>query len=206
MGHKHPPVIDQLQDATSSSSLSNTLSSLSSYTLSLSSSNNSSRSLTSARSKTNLDNNSLFLSSSQSTKKWQEQHKWNLTCQLCFILLRLGYEYNVRRCLQYPTSITVCRKNVGWKFVKNVTLCTQRMRGESAQVLSNRLATSTWLRVESWWSNFLPTAQWVLPELCSFFWVLQGAIPELSSIKGEAISCGRRVDVCLGLLVWQKVI
>jgi hypothetical protein len=68
MGHEHPPVIDQLQDATSSLSSSNTSSLLSSYTLSLSSSDNSSRSLTSVRSKTNSDYNSLFLSSSQSTK------------------------------------------------------------------------------------------------------------------------------------------
>jgi hypothetical protein len=67
-GHKHPPVIDHLQDVTSSLLSSNTLSSLSSYTLSLSLSNNSSRSLTSVRSKTNLDNNSLFTSSSQLTK------------------------------------------------------------------------------------------------------------------------------------------
>ncbi len=69
MGHNCPPVIDQSQDATSSSASSNTLSSLSSYVLSLSSSDNSSRSLTSVGSKTDLDNNSLFPSSSQSTKK-----------------------------------------------------------------------------------------------------------------------------------------
>ncbi len=67
MGHECPPIIDQLQDATSSSLSSNTLSLLSSYTLSLLSSNNSSRSLTSVRSKTNSDDNSLFPSSSQST-------------------------------------------------------------------------------------------------------------------------------------------
>jgi hypothetical protein len=67
-GHNIPPVIDQLQDATSSSLSSNTLSSLLSYVLSPLSSNNSSRSLTSVRSKTNLDNNSLFPSSSQLTK------------------------------------------------------------------------------------------------------------------------------------------
>ncbi len=67
-GHKRPPVMDQLQDATSSSSSSNTLSLLSSYTLSPLLSNNSSRSLMSVRSKTNLDNNSLFPSLSQSTK------------------------------------------------------------------------------------------------------------------------------------------
>jgi hypothetical protein len=66
--HKRPPVKDQLQDATSSLLSSNTSSSLLSYTLSPSSSNNSSRSLTSVRSKTNLDNNSLFPSSSQLTK------------------------------------------------------------------------------------------------------------------------------------------
>jgi hypothetical protein len=61
-GHKHPPLIDQLQDAISSLLLSNTLSLLSSYTSSSLSSDNSSRSLTSARSKTNLDDDSLFLS------------------------------------------------------------------------------------------------------------------------------------------------
>jgi hypothetical protein len=65
--HSRPPVIDQLQDATSSLLSSNTSSSLPSYIWSLSSSNNSSRSLTSVRSKTNLDN-SFFLSSSQLTK------------------------------------------------------------------------------------------------------------------------------------------
>ncbi len=68
-GHYHPPVIDQLQDATSSSLSSNTSSLSSSNVLSPLSSDNSSRSLTSVRSKTNLDDNSLFWSSSQSTKK-----------------------------------------------------------------------------------------------------------------------------------------
>ncbi len=68
-GHNSPPVIDQLQDATSSLLSSNTLSLSSSYVLSPLSSDNSSRSLTFFRSKTsNLDDNSLFLSSSQSTK------------------------------------------------------------------------------------------------------------------------------------------
>jgi hypothetical protein len=67
-GHDRPPVIDQLQDATSSLLSSSTSSSSLSEVSSLWSSNNSSRSLTSVRSKTNLDNNSLFPSSSQSTK------------------------------------------------------------------------------------------------------------------------------------------
>ncbi len=67
-GRAHPPIIDQLQDTTSSLLSSNTSSSSLSYTLSSLLSNNSSRSLTSVRSKTNLDNNSLFPSSSQSTK------------------------------------------------------------------------------------------------------------------------------------------
>ncbi len=67
-GPNCPPVIDQLQDATSSLSSSNTSSLLSSNVASLSSSNNSSRSLTSVRSKINLDNNSLFPFSSQSMK------------------------------------------------------------------------------------------------------------------------------------------
>jgi hypothetical protein len=58
-GHKHPPVIDQLQDATSSLLLSNTSSLSSSYTSSPFPSDNSSRSLTSVRSKINSDDNSL---------------------------------------------------------------------------------------------------------------------------------------------------
>ncbi len=68
MGHDCPPVIDQLQDATSSWLSSNTLFLLSSNISSPLSSNSLSRSLTSVRSKINLDNNSLFLSSSQLTK------------------------------------------------------------------------------------------------------------------------------------------
>jgi hypothetical protein len=68
MEHNIPPVIDQLQDASSSLLLSNTSSLLSSYVPSPSLSNNSSRSLTSVRLKTKSDDNSLFLSSSQSTK------------------------------------------------------------------------------------------------------------------------------------------
>jgi hypothetical protein len=68
MGHDIPPVIDQLQDATSSSLSSNTSSLSSSYVSSLLPSNNSSRSLTSVRSKTNSDDNSLFPSSSQLMK------------------------------------------------------------------------------------------------------------------------------------------
>ncbi len=67
-GHDRPPVIDQLQDATSSLLLSNTLSLLLSDILSPLLSDNSSRSLTCARLKTYLENNSLFPSSSQSTK------------------------------------------------------------------------------------------------------------------------------------------
>jgi hypothetical protein len=64
-----PPVIDQLQDAISSFLSSNSLPLLSGYVSSLSSSNNLSRSLTSVRFlKTNSDDNSLFLSSSQSRK------------------------------------------------------------------------------------------------------------------------------------------
>ncbi len=62
-GHDRPPVIDQSQDATSSSLSSNTLSLSSSYVLSSLLSDNSSRSLTSVRSKTNSDDNSLFPSS-----------------------------------------------------------------------------------------------------------------------------------------------
>jgi hypothetical protein len=66
MKHERPPVIDQLQDATSSLLSSNTSSLSSRYVSSPSSRHNSSRSLTSVRSKTNSDDNSLFPSSSQS--------------------------------------------------------------------------------------------------------------------------------------------
>ena len=96
-----------------------------------------------------------------------------LNLPIIFILLQLGYGFDVRKYLQYPTSRTVCRKNVGWKYVKNDTLHTRRMHGESAQILSNRLATLSWFRGELWWSDFLPTAQLVLPELCLIFLVLQ---------------------------------
>ncbi len=61
-GPNRPPVIDQLQDATSSSLSSNTSSLSLSNISSLSLSNNSSRSLTSVRLKTNSDNNSLYFS------------------------------------------------------------------------------------------------------------------------------------------------
>jgi hypothetical protein len=67
-GHDRPPVIDQLQDATSSLLLSNTSSLLLSNISSPLARDNSSRSLTYVRLKTNLNNNSLFPSSSQSTK------------------------------------------------------------------------------------------------------------------------------------------
>ncbi len=75
--HERPPIIVQLQDATLSSSSSNTLSLLSSNTLSLLSSDNSSRSLTSVRLKTNLDNDSLFPSSSQLTKNGKSKSSEN---------------------------------------------------------------------------------------------------------------------------------
>ncbi len=102
--HKHPPSIVQLEDDTLSLSLSDTSSLLSSNTLSSLSSNNSSRSLTSFRSKTNLNDDDLFPSSSQSTKNSKSysiyKHECKLMCQLCFILLQLGYGYNVRKLLQ----------------------------------------------------------------------------------------------------------
>jgi hypothetical protein len=66
--HERPPIIVQLQDANSSLSSSNTSSSSLSDTLPSLLSDNSSRSLTSVRSKTNSDDDSVFLSSSQSTK------------------------------------------------------------------------------------------------------------------------------------------
>jgi hypothetical protein len=136
-GHGHPPDIDQSQDTTSSSSSSNTLSSSLSYVLSLLSSDNSSRSLTSVRSKTKSDNNSLFSSSSQSTKNCRSDSVDIKLTNFCFILLQLGYGFDVRRYLQYLTSRTVCSKIVGWKYIKNVTLRTQRMHHESPQKVSN---------------------------------------------------------------------
>jgi hypothetical protein len=67
-GPNRPPVIDKLQDATTFLSSSNTSSLSSSNVLSPLLSDNSARSLTSVRSQTNLDKNSLFLSSSHLTK------------------------------------------------------------------------------------------------------------------------------------------
>ncbi len=113
MGHGRPPVLDQSQDATSSSSSSNTLSSSLSYVLSLLLSNNSSRSLTSVRLKTNSDDNSLFPSSAQLTKKSRSDSVDIKLAKFCFILLQLGYGFDVRMYLQYPTSRTVCSKIVG---------------------------------------------------------------------------------------------
>jgi hypothetical protein len=136
-GHNCPPVIDQLQDATSSSLLSNTLSLLSSDILSLSLSDNSSRSLTSVRSKTNSDNNSLFPSLSQSMKNGKSDSSDIKIAKYFLSFLRLGYGFDVRRYLQYPTSRTVCSKIGWWKYIRNVTLRTQRMHRESPQIVSN---------------------------------------------------------------------
>ncbi len=77
-GHEHPPIIDQLQDATSSSLLSNTLSSLSSYTLSSLSSDNSSRSLISVRSTTWMIIVSFHLHLNQQKMARATQVKLNL--------------------------------------------------------------------------------------------------------------------------------
>jgi hypothetical protein len=83
-GHDTPPVIDQLQDATLSLLLSNTLSLLSSYVSSSLSSNNSSRFLTSVRLKTNSDNNSIIPSSSQSTKNGKSNSS-DIRIAKCFL-------------------------------------------------------------------------------------------------------------------------
>jgi hypothetical protein len=69
--HKHPPSIIQLEDNTLSLSLSDTLS--------LSSSNNSSRFLTSGRSKINSDDDDLFPTSSQSTKNGMSYSKYKMS-------------------------------------------------------------------------------------------------------------------------------
>jgi hypothetical protein len=73
--HKRPPSIVQLEDGT--------LSSLSSNTLSLLSSDNSSRSLTSVRSKTNSDDDDLFPSSSQLTKNGKSYTKYKMSENKC---------------------------------------------------------------------------------------------------------------------------
>ncbi len=75
--HESPPIIVQLQDATLSSSSSNTSSSSLSNSLSSLSSNNSSGSLTSVRLKTNSVNDSLFLSSSQLLKNGKSNSSEN---------------------------------------------------------------------------------------------------------------------------------
>jgi hypothetical protein len=82
--HKHPPIIVQSQGATLSSSLSNTSSLLSS--------DNSSRPLTSVRSKTNSDNDSLFPSSSQLAKNGKSNSSENkcANCVLSFCNWAMG--------------------------------------------------------------------------------------------------------------------
>ncbi len=109
MGHNRTPVIDQLQDTTSSSLSSNTLSSSLSNVSSPLSSKNSSRSLTSVRSKTKLDDNSLFPSSSQSTKNGKSNSSDIRMAKYFLSFCKLGYGFDVRRYLQYPTSRMVCR-------------------------------------------------------------------------------------------------
>jgi hypothetical protein len=98
-GHEHSPIIDQLQDATSSLLSSNTLSLFSSYTLLSLSSDNSSRSLTSVGSKTNLDDNSLFWSSSQSIKNGKS-NSIEIKCANYVLSFCNGYGYDVRKLLQ----------------------------------------------------------------------------------------------------------
>jgi hypothetical protein len=135
-GHDCPPVIDQLQDATSSWLLSNTLFLLLSDISSPSSSNSSSRSLTSVRSKINLDNSSLFPSSSQLTKNGKSNSS-DIRIAKYFYPFAIGLWVPFRRYLQYLTSRTVCSKIVGWKYIRNNTLRTRRMHRESPQILSN---------------------------------------------------------------------
>ncbi len=89
-GHKCPPIIMHLQDATSSLLSSSTLSLFSSYTSSSLLSDNSSRSLTSFTSKTNSEDNSLFPSSSQLMKNGKSNS----------FEIKLANGYDVRRCLQ----------------------------------------------------------------------------------------------------------
>jgi hypothetical protein len=136
-GHNRPPVIDQLQDATSSLLLSNTSSLLSSDVLSLSLSDNSSRSLMSGRSKTNLNNNSLFPSSSQSTKKCKSDSsdirvaKHILSfCNWAMGLMSEGI-YNT------PHQEWCVTRTLGRNMSKMLPCAHKGYTRESAQILSN---------------------------------------------------------------------
>ncbi len=166
MGNKCPPVIDQLQDATSSLLSSNTLSLLLSYILSPSSSNNSSRFLTSVRSKTNLDDNSLFLSSSQSTKNCRSNSVdiklANYIISFCNWAMGLMSEgiYNTphqERC-------------VGRMFGANMSKMLHCAH-KGCEVRVHRFCQIDWLHWHDLEVNhnvwFLLTAQQVLPGLCS---------------------------------------
>ncbi len=145
--HKRPPSIVHLEDDTLSLSSSNTLALLSS--------NNSSRSLTSVRLKTNSDDDDLFSSSSQSTKniKGYSKYKMSENCCANYVLSFCDWAMGTtsERCYNNPHHEWCVGKMCG---AKNVTLQTRRMWGESAQYLSNRLANATLFRGESWWSNF----------------------------------------------------
>jgi hypothetical protein len=137
---ERPPIIVQLQDATSSSLLSNT-SSLSSSDISSSLlSNNSSRSLTSGRSKTNSDNDSLFPSSSQSTKNGKSDSSENKCANYVLSFCDWAMGTMTESCYDNPHQEWCVGKLC---CAKNVTLRTRRMQGESAQYLSNRLAKAT---------------------------------------------------------------
>jgi hypothetical protein len=154
MEHERPPSIVHLENNTLfslssntlSSLLSNTLSSLSSDTLSLSLSNNSSSSSKSGRSKTNSYDNDLFPSSSQSTENSKSYSRNKMSINqfanygLSFCDWAMGKMSE--SCSDNPHQEQCVEE-------KNVTLHTQRMQGESAQILSIRLATATLFRGES---------------------------------------------------------
>ncbi len=130
-GHDHPPVMDQLQDTTSSLLSSNTLSLLSSYILSLSSSNNSSRSLTSVRSKNNSEDNSLFPSSSQSMKICRSNSVDTKLANFVLSFCDWAMDSMSESIYNTPHQERCVDKIVGWKYIKNVTLRTQRMHRKS---------------------------------------------------------------------------
>jgi hypothetical protein len=135
-GHDRPPSIDQSKDATSSLSLSNTLSLLLSYVSALSSSNNSSRSLTSVRSKTNSDDNSLFPSSSQSTKNCRSNSS-DIRIAKYFVSFCNWAMGSMSESIYNTPHQERCVARGSGESIRNVTLHTQRMHRESPQIVSN---------------------------------------------------------------------
>ncbi len=149
-------------------------------------SNNSSRTSTSARSKTNSDDDSLFPSSSQLTKNGKSDSSENKRANYVLSFCDWAMGTMSESCYDNPHQERCAGKMCGAKM--------PHCKHEGCEVRVHNVCQIDWLTQHRFEMNhddpiFLPTAR-VLPELCS--------------IMGKAISCirracVRRVDVCLSL-------